>query len=357
MVLGTGKHMTFKILTVVGARPQFVKCAPLRKLFDEDSNINEILVHTGQHYDPDMSNIFFTELNIKKPSYNLNINGKDHGQMTGEMMIQLEVIMKKEAPDIVLVYGDTNSTLAGALTASKINIPIVHVEAGLRSFNKSMPEEINRILVDHMSSLLFCSTRESVKNLSIEGVSNGVYNVGDIMYDVTNSVLRYVNQERARDKYLKAGLKLALCTIHRAENITNSIRLKDVVDYVRSYSDCYHIIFPSHPGTKAAIASMGISMDKITMIRPLSYLEIQELMSVCDLILTDSGGMQKEAYFHQVDCITLRNETEWVETVECGWNMLWTETRRKPKCSIPEYGDGFSADKILEIIKSYFNVA
>lgn len=345
--------MTLKILTIVGARPQFVKCAALRKVIDASDAINEVLVHTGQHYDFAMSQVFFDQLGIRAPEHSLGINGKSHGAMTGEMLAAIETIILSERPDSVLVYGDTNSTLAGALAAAKLHVPVIHVEAGLRSFNKRMPEEINRIMTDHVSALLFCSTTESVTNLANEGIHKGVHHVGDIMYDVTRAVVGLVCPDRARGAYGRQNRKLAMCTIHRAENTTDPVRLRRVVDYVRSFTNTHAIILPLHPGTRAHIEAAGIEMGGITVIEPLPYLETQELLAASDLILTDSGGMQKEAYFHGVDCITLRDETEWVETIECGWNRLWTQDSYKKRRPITEYGDGQSSERMLGIMVDF----
>lgn len=342
--------MPLKILTIVGARPQFVKCAALRKVIDASDALTEVLVHTGQHYDFGMSQVFFDQLAIRPPDHMLGIGGKSHGAMTGEMLAAIETLILAERPDAVLVYGDTNSTLAGALAASKLHVPVIHVEAGLRAFNKHMPEEVNRILTDHVSDLLFCSTTESVRNLANENISTGVHHVGDIMYDVTRSVIGLVQPEHARVSFGQPGKDLAMCTIHRAENTSDPIRLQKVVDYVRAFADSHAIVLPLHPGTRAKIIAAEIDMTGIHLIDPLPYLEIQELLAASDLILTDSGGMQKEAYFHGVDCITLRDETEWVETVESGWNMLWTSDIRKPKKPIDDYGTGNSAERMLATI-------
>ena len=347
--------MPRKILTVVGARPQFVKCAALRKMIDASDAINEVLVHTGQHYDFAMSQVFFDQLGIRAPEHMLGIGGRSHGAMTGEMLAAIEGLILSERPDAVLVYGDTNSTLAGALAAAKLHVPVIHVEAGLRSFNKRMPEEINRILTDHVSDLLFCSTTVGVRNLAAENIRKGVHHVGDIMYDVTRAVLGLVQPERARESWGQPGKTLAMCTIHRAENTADPARLHRVVDYVRGFADSHAIVLPLHPGTRAKVAAAGIDMTGLTVIEPLPYLETHELLAACDLILTDSGGMQKEAYFHGVDCITLRDETEWVETVESGWNMLWTADSRQPKIPISEYGDGRCAETILQLIEQFLD--
>jgi len=343
-----------KILTVVGARPQFVKASALRRVLAE-CGIHEVLVHTGQHYDFNMSQAFFDQLGIRAPEYSLNINGKSHGAMTGEMLTAIEALILSERPDAVLVYGDTNSTLSGALAAAKLHVPVIHVEAGLRSFNKRMPEEINRIMTDHVSDLLFCSTTQSTRNLANENIHEGVQHVGDIMYDVTCAVLGLIRPERARESFGQTGKALAMCTIHRAENTADPVRLQRVVDYVRGFAENHVIVLPLHPGTRARIAAAGIDMTGITVVEPLAYLEIQELLAACDLILTDSGGMQKEAYFHGVTCITLRDETEWVETVENGWNRLWTQDSFRPRQPIAEYGDGRSAERMVGIIEQALN--
>ena len=346
--------MPLKILTIVGARPQFVKCAALRKVIDASEAIDEVLVHTGQHYDFAMSQVFFDQLGIRAPEHMLGIGGKSHGAMTGEMLAAIETLILSERPDAVLVYGDTNSTLAGALAAAKLHVPVIHVEAGLRSFNKRMPEEINRIMTDHVSDLLFCSTSESVRNLANENLQKGVYHVGDIMYDVTRAVLELVKPDRARERFGQTGKALAMCTIHRAENTADPARLQRVVDYVRGFVGSYAIVLPLHPGTRAKVTAAGIDMTGITVIEPLPYLETQELLAGCELILTDSGGMQKEAYFHGVPCITLRDETEWIETVANGWNRLWTQDSYQPRQPIAEYGDGRSAERMVGIIETYF---
>lgn len=324
-------------------------------MFDASETIDEILVHTGQHYDFAMSQVFFDQLGIREPDHSLGIGGRSHAAMTGELLTAIEPLILSERPDAVLVYGDANSTLAGALAAAKLHVPVIHVEAGLRSFNKRMPEEINRIVTDHISDLLFCSTSESVRNLSNENIRKGVHHVGDIMYDVTRAVLGLVQPERARETYGQPGKKLAMCTIHRAENTADPVRLQQVVDYVCGFADSHVIVLPMHPGTRARIQSAAIDMSRILVIEPLPYLETQELLAASDLLLTDSGGMQKEAYFHGVDCITLRDETEWVETIENGWNRLWTTTERKPKRPIAEYGEGHSAKRMLELIEAHLD--
>ncbi|WP_343634407.1 UDP-N-acetylglucosamine 2-epimerase (non-hydrolyzing) [Fluviicola sp.] len=309
-----------KIVTVLGARPQFIKAAVVSSAFRE--HFEEILVHTGQHYDPNMSDVFFEELHIPNPKYHLNIGSGPHGEMTGAMLTAIEKVLETEKPDFVLVYGDTNSTLAGALAASKMLIPVIHVEAGLRSFNKAMPEEQNRILTDHLSELLFAPTQTAVKNLHREGIHQGVHLVGDVMYD---GILHFREIARQKSSIL-ADLGLAekeyiLCTIHRAENTNDPERLKSIVSGLNAVLE--KIVLPLHPRTQKYLQSYGIRLaDHIQVIDPLGYLDIVMLESAAKKIVTDSGGIQKEAFFLGIPCITLREETEWVETVENGWNTL-----------------------------------
>jgi UDP-GlcNAc3NAcA epimerase len=340
-----------KIVTIVGARPQFIKAAILRRLFKRHKAFTEILVHTGQHYDSKMSDIFFKDLEIDEPEYHFNINGKSHGQMTGEMLSSIEEVLIKERPNACLVYGDTNSTLAGALAASKLHIPVIHVEAGLRSFNKLMPEEINRILTDHLSNYLFCSTEMAVKNLLNENIKNNVFEVGDIMYDaVLFTRSKSQNIKSIQGVNLEIG-NLAACTIHRAENTDNKKTMIEIIDYLNSYSDKYNIILPLHPRTKNSLETFNLSFGNVTTIDPIGYMEMQALLSASDLVFTDSGGLQKEAYFHGVKCVTLRNETEWIELIDNGWNRLWKERDYLDEQPIHEYGDGTTGAKILKCLE------
>ncbi len=344
-----------KILTVVGTRPQFVKAATISRILNApESCFKEILVHTGQHYDHAMSEIFFKELSIPQPKYNLNVNGSTHAVMTARMMEGLEEIVAKEKPDLVLVYGDTNSTLAGALVAAKMNIPIAHVEAGLRSFNKKMPEEINRILTDHVSKYLFCPTNESVKNLKNEGIKDNVHFVGDVMYDATLYAKQYTASNPDSLNRFNIGLEdFALMTIHRAESTDSLEQLEKLLKYSSAEAEKrgLKIIFPVHPRTKNLIINLKAKFDTIAMIEPVSYFEMHALLSKASIVFTDSGGLQKEAYFHGVECITLRSETEWVETIEAGWNRLWISQDFKSKKEIPDYGDGDAAGQIIKILK------
>lgn len=312
-----------KVITIIGARPQFIKAAVLSRAFKESRpDISEIIVHTGQHYDINMSQVFFDELDIPLPDYNLEIGGGSQGQNTGRMIEKLEGLIMENKPDWVLVYGDTNSTLAGALAAAKLHIPVAHVEAGLRSFNRRMPEEINRVLTDHIADLLFVPTSTGRRNLINEGIpEDKIKLVGDVMYDATRFYA-----EKARRPSLPDGFKITkdgfiLCTIHRAENTNDVRKLKGIF---RGLSDSgKNIILPMHPRTKATIEKLDISISKnIHVISPVGYLEMAWLEANCTAIATDSGGVQKEAYFHGKPCITLRDETEWVELVESGWNVL-----------------------------------
>ncbi|MFV9510484.1 non-hydrolyzing UDP-N-acetylglucosamine 2-epimerase [Tepidibacillus sp. LV47] len=311
-----------KIVTVVGARPQFIKVAPVSR--ELRKSYQEILVNTGQHYDYKMSGIFFEELNIPKPDYDLGVGSASHGKQTGEMLAKIEEVLLMEKPDGVLVYGDTNSTLAGALAASKLHIPLFHVEAGLRSFNKRMPEEINRILTDHVSEILFAPTETAVLNLKNEGITKNVFNVGDVMYD---AVLYYAKM--AAEKYQLGDFgveekKYILATIHRAENTDDITRLKAIFEALARLKDT--VLLPLHPRTENKLKEAGLKhllqAANIKVVPPVSYLEMVYLENHAKAIVTDSGGVQKEAYFAKVPCFTLREQTEWVETVEIGWNRL-----------------------------------
>jgi UDP-GlcNAc3NAcA epimerase len=341
-----------RIVTVVGARPQFIKAAALRAAFDASADFHEILVHTGQHYDTNMSGVFFQELGLRPPEHRLAVEGRSHGAMTGQMLDKIEEILVAEAPDALLVYGDTNSTLAGALAATKMHIPVIHVEAGLRSFNKAMPEEVNRILTDHVSTLLFCSTTAGVDNLANENIRTGVHMVGDIMYDVTLRFGALADKEALRKRYGRSGKPLALMTLHRAENFSKADRAREVLSFIDRYTADYDIVFPVHPGTRAKLEQLGVPLPAgVEAVDPLPYIELQGLLAVSELVLTDSGGLQKEAYFHRTPCITLRDETEWVETIAAGWNALWTDPVHKPQREIEEYGHGDTAERILGVMR------
>jgi UDP-N-acetylglucosamine 2-epimerase (non-hydrolysing) len=344
-----------KIVSVVGARPQFIKCAAVSREIRKDHT--EILVHTGQHYDPEMSDIFFEELEIPKPDYNLDVGSGSHGKQTGEILGKVEEVLLKEKPDYVLVYGDTNSTLGGALAAAKLHIPVAHVEAGLRSFDRTMPEEINRVLTDHISDILFCPTETSVKNLAAEGITKGVYLTGDVMADAL-AYNRDIAQRKSRilETLGLAGTEYCVLTVHRASNTDSRENLTSIIQAVGEAG--VPVVFPVHPRTRKYLQEDGLLAElpaNIQLIEPLGYLDMIRLMGSAQKILTDSGGMQKEAYLLGVPCITLRENTEWVETVEAGWNVLVGPDRDKIvnaiHCFTPEnhvrniYGH-FAAKKI-----------
>ncbi len=308
-----------KIVTVIGARPQFIKAGNISREIAKYNEIQEIIVHTGQHYDNNMSDIFFDEMKIPKPDYYLGINAKTHGAMTGQMMEKIEEIIIKENPDWVLVYGDTNSTLAGALVSSKLHIKLAHIEAGLRSFNNKMPEEINRILTDRVSSILFCPTNVAVKNLENEGFNNfncKIVKSGDVMKD---GVEFYKNL--AQKPKFKIDKDYILVTIHRAENTDNLDRLKSIIEALNEINIDKQVILPLHPRTKKILNKNNIKIN-FTVIEPIGYLQMVWLIKNCDLVMTDSGGLQKEAYMFGKSCITLRDETEWIELIDNGYNIL-----------------------------------
>lgn len=338
------------ILTVVGARPQFIKAAPVSHAL-KAAGLREILVHTGQHFDALMSDIFFEELDIPKPVHNLEVNSLGHGAMSGRMLEKLEATMLAERPDMVLIYGDTNSTLAGALAASKLSIPVAHVEAGLRSFNRRMPEEINRVVADHLSDFLLCPTATAVANLRNEGITKGVHAVGDVMFDTT---IAAVERARVRSQIL-ARLDLApgayaVATIHRAENTDDPERFGRVIAWLEQAAEKMPIVMPVHPRTRKLLDGRGAILRNVRLVEPLGYLDMAWLSHNAAAIYTDSGGLQKEAYFHRVPCVTLRDETEWVETIEAGWNRLWTTDDYKPRREIADYGSGDSASLIARLI-------
>jgi len=369
-----------KIVTIVGARPQFIKAAVISRLIrDEYSDrFNEILVHTGQHYDQNMSDIFFEEMDIPKPDINLETGSGLHGQMTGRMLEKIEEVLVDKKPDLVLVYGDTNSTLAGALAAAKLHIPVAHVEAGLRSFNMKMPEEINRILTDRVSSWLFCPTDTAVTNLKNEGISGKqnnsepvtsdnpvVINIGDIMLDAS---LYY----REKLESVKPGVEIPekdfiLCTLHRAENTDDPERLRSILGALNEISKDIQVILPLHPRTKNKIAqlsaghsSLFINNSSFEIIDPVGFFDMLRLENACSMILTDSGGVQKEAYFFKKPCVTMRDQTEWVETVEAGWNVIVgadkdriigaVRSYRVPQEWPVLYGNGDTGTGILDVL-------
>ena len=374
-----------KIATIVGARPQFIKAAVVSRAIQSYNTeragkppLVGLLIHTGQHYDREMSATFFKELSIPEPDYNLEVGSGSQGRQTGMMLERIENVLLKEMPQMVIVYGDTNSTLAGALAASKLHIPVAHVEAGLRSYNKKMPEEINRILVDHLSELLFCPTKSSVKNLGKEGISRHVYEVGDVMYD---SLLFNVKLAAERSDILDklilyygngSVLPYYLATVHRAENTDNLHRLQNIFKALQELDTI--VVFPVHPRTKNIDAFNEWKKNvkaHVKIINPVSYLDMLVLEKHARAILTDSGGVQKEAYMLKVPCITLRDETEWVETIESGWNTLAgadtknilaalkgldsMDTKRVYDESL--YGSGNAGKKIVEIVSGWTSCA
>jgi len=358
-----------KIVTVVGTRPQFIKAATISRVIRGEyaDKVEEVLVHTGQHFDYNMSNVFYEHLDLAHPKYNLEISGGSHGAMTGRMLEAIESVLMRETPDWLLIYGDTNSTLAGALAAAKLNIPIAHVEAGLRSFNICMPEEINRIITDRIASLLFCPTKTASNNLKSEGITSGVYNVGDVMYD---SALFYRDLARNKSsilfKYqLEAGGYI-LATCHRAENTDNPEKLEAILSAIGYLSEQFPVILPLHPRTRKMIAAYGLThyLVKPIVIEPVGFLDMVALEQDAKIILTDSGGLQKEAFFYGIPCVTMRDETEWVETIEEGLNCLVGTSRetiietvqnlknhsRAAVIINSPYGDGQAANKILDIL-------
>jgi len=362
-----------KIISIIGARPQIIKAAAVSRAIAKHNKkhpnrtIIEIIAHTGQHYDRNMSQVFFEELDVPEPDYNLGVGSASHAEQTGKMLQKIEAVLIKERPDCCLVYGDTNSTLAGALAAAKLHIPVAHVEAGLRSFNRKMPEEINRVVTDHVSELLFCPTQTSVDNLAKEGISAGVHQVGDVMYDC---ILFYTKRTKPIEQEIleKLGIQSKsyyLATVHRAENTDNGARLTGIFEALNEIAatDC-PVVLPLHPRTVKYARNHGLEFANcVKVIQPVSYLEMVALENNARLILTDSGGVQKEAYWLSVPCITLRDETEWVETVESGWNILAGADkhriidgvrrghRRRDVSPKAIYGDGNAADRICEILQ------
>lgn len=357
-----------KIVTVLGARPQFIKAAAVSAAIARHNScsynrkITEIMVHTGQHYDYEMSGVFFDELGIPQPKINLGIGNCSHGAMTGRMLEQLEIVLQSERPDWLLVYGDTNSTLAAALAAAKLHIPVAHVEAGLRSRNMAMPEEINRIITDRVSSALFCPTEVAIENLRAEGVSQSIYQVGDVMYDVALHFSDKARQEFFLSDWGLSEQGYVLCTVHRAENTNDLARLSQISTALIEISQELPVLFPVHPRTADLIRPM-LNAEKhlgIKLVEPLPFLKMMRLLMSARTVLTDSGGLQKEAFFHRVPCITLRDETEWIETVECGANYLagaeaskilsaWHGQEIVPDDFFP-YGDGSASEKILQVL-------
>lgn len=359
-----------KIVTVLGARPQFIKASvvshALAALADRGAALQEVLVHTGQHFDANMSDVFFAELGMPPPRHRLDIHGGPHGEMTGRMLAEVERVLLAERPDAVLVYGDTNSTLAGALAAVKLQIPVAHVEAGLRSFNLAMPEEVNRILTDRISRWLFAPTAAAVAHLAEEGVPTArVHEVGDVMYDVA---LHHGSRAGSEGGVMSSlGLHprgFALATVHRAENTDDPARLDVIVEALSRLADVMPVVWPLHPRTRTALAARGARPSGLRLVEPLGYLDMVRLERNAALVATDSGGVQKEAFFHRVPCVTLRDETEWVELVEAGWNRLAPPTATDEVFDalsaavgsqgrdVSPYGDGQAADRVAALLSS-----
>lgn len=351
-----------KIVTIIGARPQFIKAAVVSRAIKKNSDIEEIIVHTGQHYDANMSDVFFSEMGIPHPNYNLNINALSHGAMTGRMMEEIEKILIAEMPDWVLVYGDTDSTLAGALAACKLHIKLAHVEAGLRSFNMQMPEEVNRILTDRVSSVLFCPTDKAIENLQNEGFKNfdcSIIRSGDVMYD---AAIFY--QRKATKPKTAMPEKFVLCTVHRAENTDDDNNLNEIFSALEAISADIPVLIPIHPRTKSILLKNNYDFNnsKICFIDPVGYFEMIWLITNSVLVMTDSGGLQKEAYFFKKKCVTLREQTEWQELITCGCNVLAGADSKtiieKVKFmlnvtadfSLPLYGNGNAGQDIVKAL-------
>lgn len=355
-----------RIITVVGARPQFIKAATLSRQF-KLAGIEELIIHTGQHFDANMSEVFFNEMEIPTPAYQLDIHGLTHGAMTGRMLEGIESILIKEKPDGVLVYGDTNSTLAGALAASKLHIPVIHVEAGLRSFNMEMPEEINRILTDRISNVLFCPTNAAVNNLKSEGFENMPVRIvknGDVMQD---AAIYYAAKAEQKSNILKqVGLsEFVLATIHRQENTDSPETLQQIIAGLNDINRRMPVLVPIHPRTRNILAQLDI-LPEFKMIEPVGYFDMLMLLKYCELVITDSGGVQKEAFFFGKHCITLREQTEWVELVENGYNILVGSDRSKliaafqlsmhkiSDFSVDLYGKGYAAETAVRELLSIY---
>lgn len=358
-----------KILTIVGARPQFIKAAAVSRAISKYSQLKEIIVHTGQHFDSNMSEIFFEQMDIPKPSYNLCISNMSHAAMTGRMMEQIELVCLSEKPNIVLVYGDTNSTLAGALVAAKLSIPIAHVEAGLRSFNMNMPEEINRVLTDKVSTILFCPTDAAVENLQREGYGNGnsiIHKPGDVMHD-TAIYYKSLAKRPSSIPLIEANCEFALSTLHRAENVDDDGRLADCIRALNKVNQEIPVLMPIHPRTKAAIVKLGIT-PSFHLMDPVGYLEMIYLLQNASVVLTDSGGLQKESFFFGKPCVALREETEWTELVDAGcvtvtgsnpekiYNAYSKNKKLKIENQFDLYGGGQASQNIVYELQRFLDL-
>ncbi|HEY6975375.1 MAG TPA: UDP-N-acetylglucosamine 2-epimerase (non-hydrolyzing) [Chitinophagaceae bacterium] len=357
-----------KIVTVVGARPQFIKAAVISRAIQKRNDMQEVIVHTGQHYDSNMSDVFFDEMRIPKPGYNLEVKENLHGEMTAKMLTGVEKVLMQEKPDIVLVYGDTNSTLAASLAASKLHIPVAHVEAGLRSFNMKMPEEVNRILTDKVSTYLYCPTQQAVRNLDTEGFTQPFYQVhltGDVMFD---AVLYYYNHsnEAIIEKLKLQGKKFILATVHRAENTNNLQHLASIVEAFNKLHDDQLVVVPLHPRTAKLIHQLKIK-PRFKIIEPVGYFDMLQLLHHCSIVITDSGGLQKEAYFFKKFSVVLREQTEWVELVNNGLcelagsdpkkitDIVYRLLRTSFTDTTGLYGDGGAGEKIVDILEQHTN--
>ncbi|RRH88051.1 UDP-N-acetylglucosamine 2-epimerase (non-hydrolyzing) [Variovorax beijingensis] len=357
------------VITVIGARPQFIKAAALSSLLSNTEGVEEHLLHTGQHFDDNMSAVFFRELGIPAPRWNLGLSGGLHGAMTGAQLAGIEAVLVNEQPDVVLLYGDTNSTLAGALAAAKLHIPVAHVEAGLRSFNRRMPEEVNRVLTDHLSNWLFTPTKTATANLEHEGIVGSlVHQVGDVMYDAALyfSAVAHARNERSPALTALSGRPFVLATIHRAENTDDLQRLRTILKALTMLSTDLDVVWPLHPRTRSVLARLGVDVSAaagLHCIEPLGYLDMIEMEQSAQMVITDSGGVQKEAFFFGRPCVTLRDETEWVELVEAGWNRLAPPTSAEALLkafraalgtsgqAIEPYGRGDAARRIAGILQ------
>jgi UDP-GlcNAc3NAcA epimerase len=359
-----------KVVTIIGARPQFVKAAAVSRAFQDAADVCEVLVHTGQHYDQNMSDVFFQELGIPTPAYHLGIGSGTHGTQTGRQLAAVEEVLLREKPEWVLVYGDTNSTLAGALAGAKLNLRVAHVEAGLRSFNRRMPEEVNRVLTDHCSTLLFAPTDVAVENLAREGIQGSqVRLVGDVMYDIAlTSAERATKESKVLGELGLSAGSFILATIHRASNTDDPVTLRTIMDGLGQAAQKLPVIFPIHPRTRAAIERLGNNESpstfdgRLRLVPPLGYLDMVALERAAAVVATDSGGVQKEAFFHRTPCVTLREETEWGELVDAGWNRLCPPTTSAAirDCileavgsngkDVQPYGDGRASAKIVQAL-------
>jgi UDP-GlcNAc3NAcA epimerase len=362
-----------KLCIVVGARPNFIKAAPLIaaiKKYKKEYNLSFVLIHTGQHYDKNMSDIFFSEMKIPKPHYSLQIGSNSHGAQTGEMMAEIEKVLLKEKPDFLFSIGDTNSTLAGALAAAKLNIPIAHVEAGLRSYDKSIPEELNRLLTDHVSKLLFVPTKSGHENLLKEGISKkAIYNYGDIMYDAVLQFNAIAQKRKVLKQNKLESKKYVLATLHRAENTSSIESIRIILDALVEINKKIKVILPIHPRTKNILVANGLLESyeaQLTIVEPVGYIDILCLENNAAIIITDSGGIQKEAFFQRVPCVTLFESTVWVELVEAGWNVVvppktskaivegtMKMLEKKGRKNISPYGKGDTAELIIKKVISF----